>query len=83
MQSIEAGAAFRGVIERVGFSEMNEVRRQKETWQQEATKSLAIGEIGDAIKAYHKEEMVHEFDDTGSAKEKMVNDWQMYSGNGC
>lgn len=75
LQSIEAGAAFRGVIERVGFSEMNEVRRQKETWQQEATKSLAIGEIGDAIKAYHKEEMVHEFDDTGSAKEKMVNDW--------
>lgn len=75
LQSIEAGAAFRGVIERVGFSEMNEVRRQKETWQQEATKSLAIGEIGDALKAYHKEEMVHEFDDTGSAKERMVNDW--------
>ncbi|KAF8818038.1 Ti-type conjugative transfer relaxase TraA [Rickettsia endosymbiont of Cardiosporidium cionae] len=75
LQSIEAGAAFRGVIERVGFSEMNETRRQREGWQQEATKSLALGEIGDVIRAYSRKGMVHAFDSSDALKEKMVHDW--------
>ncbi len=75
LQSIEAGAAFRGVIDRVGFSEMNEIRRQSESWQQEATKSLALGEIGEAIRSYHSKDMVHGFDSADIAKEKMVHDW--------
>ena len=75
LQAIEAGGAFRGVIERVGHVELNDIRRQKESWQQEATKSLALGEIGDAIREYGKKEMVHAFEDIGKAREAMVNDW--------
>jgi len=76
LQAIEAGGAFRGVIERVGHVELNDIRRQKESWQQEATKSLALGEIGDAIREYGKKEMVHAFEGTEKAREAMVNDWQ-------
>ena len=75
LQSILAGAALRGIIERIGFSEMNEIRRQSESWQQEVTKSLALGEIGEAIRSYHSKDMVHGFDSVDIAKEKMVHDW--------
>lgn len=74
LQAIEAGAAFRGVIERIGHVDLSNIRRQKELWQQEATKSLAIGGIRDAMTAYRKKDIVHEFEDTDIAKEKMVND---------
>lgn len=75
LQAIEAGGAFRGVIERVGHVELNDIRRQKESWQQEATKSLALGEIGDAIREYGKKKMVHAFEEVGEARDAMVNDW--------
>lgn len=75
LKAIEAGAAFRGVIERVGHVDLTEIRRQKELWQQEATKCLALGEIGDALQSYNKKDMVHKFDDVEAAKEVMVNDW--------
>lgn len=75
LQAIEAGGAFRGVIERVGHVELNDIRRQKESWQIDATKSLALGEIGDAIGEYGERKMVHAFKDVAKAREAMVNDW--------
>jgi ATP-dependent exoDNAse (exonuclease V) alpha subunit len=39
LQSIEAGAAFRWVHERHGGPELGEMRRQRENWQREATRS--------------------------------------------
>jgi Ti-type conjugative transfer relaxase TraA len=75
LQAIEAGGAFRGVIERVGHVELNDIRRQKESWQIDATKSLALGEIGDAIGEYGERKMVHAFKDVAKAREVMVNNW--------
>ena len=75
LQAIEAGGAFRGVIERVGHVELNDIRRQKESWQIDATKLLALGEIGDAIGEYGERKMVHAFKDVAKAREVMVNDW--------
>ena len=75
LQAIEAGGAFRGIIERVGHVELNDIRRQKESWQIDATKLLALGEIGDAIGEYRKRDMVHAFEDVAKAREVMVNDW--------
>ncbi|RZI45609.1 Ti-type conjugative transfer relaxase TraA, partial [Rickettsiales endosymbiont of Peranema trichophorum] len=36
LQAIEAGGAFRGILERVGHVHLSEIRRQKENWQKEA-----------------------------------------------
>ena len=52
LQPIEAGAAFRALIERVGFVELVDVRRQRETWQQAATRQFAKGQIAEALAAY-------------------------------
>ncbi|WP_156445758.1 AAA family ATPase, partial [Sphingomonas sp. CCH9-F2] len=52
LQAIEAGAAFRSVTERHGAAEITEIRRQREDWQQGATRALATGRTGEAIHAY-------------------------------
>ena len=50
LQAIEAGAAFRGIAEREGCLEMNNIKRQDIEWQKDATKMLGvitnIGECG-------------------------------------
>ena len=41
LQPINAGAAFRAITERIGFAQLEEVRRQNEPWQREASVDLA------------------------------------------
>ncbi|RZI47172.1 Ti-type conjugative transfer relaxase TraA [Rickettsiales endosymbiont of Peranema trichophorum] len=75
LQAIEAGAALRGVIERIGHVELNEIRRQKEKWQQEATRSLALGDVKQGLGYYSQKGMVHGFKELGEAQQAMASDW--------
>jgi ATP-dependent exoDNAse (exonuclease V) alpha subunit len=43
LQAIEAGAAFRSIHKCHGGVKIGEVRRQREDWQRDATRDLAIG----------------------------------------
>jgi Ti-type conjugative transfer relaxase TraA len=52
LQPIEAGAAFRAVAERVGYVELEGVRRQRDAWQREASVDFARGRTGDGLAAY-------------------------------
>ena len=52
LAAIEAGAAFRGVVQHVGAAEITEVRRQKEAWAREAGQQLARGSVADGLAAY-------------------------------
>lgn len=52
LQPIEAGAAFRAIVERIGAAELAQVRRQRAPWQQQATQDLARGNVRRALKAY-------------------------------
>jgi len=79
LQAIQAGAAFRGIIERVGCLELSEIKRQKEGWQREATRCLALGCTRDALQAYQQNDMVHEFGIKEDAIGKMVQDWHELS----
>ena len=54
LQAIEAGAAFRAIAERVGAVEITEVRRQREAWQQQATRELATGRTEAALARYER-----------------------------
>src|SRR3546814_3161129 len=56
LQAIEAGAAFRAIHERHGGVEISEVRRQLSACQQDATRHLAAGRTGEAIRSYRSEE---------------------------
>ncbi|NOT73239.1 MAG: Ti-type conjugative transfer relaxase TraA [Hyphomicrobium sp.] len=52
LQPIEAGAAFRAIVERIGAAELSEVRRQRQGWQQQATRDLSQGHVKRALEAY-------------------------------
>jgi len=75
LQSIEAGAAFRAIHERHGGVEITEVRRQHEEWQRDATRHLATGRTGEAIRAYADKGMVHQAETREAARGELVERW--------
>jgi len=76
LQSIEAGAAFRSIHERHGGAEIGEVRRQREDWQRDATRDLAIGRTGEAIHAYDRHDMVHVAETREQARDDLIDRWE-------
>ncbi|MDG5972968.1 Ti-type conjugative transfer relaxase TraA (plasmid) [Sphingomonas paucimobilis] len=75
LQAIEAGAAFRSIAERHGAAEITEVRRQRDDWQKEATRSLATGRTGAALHAYESRGMVQAADTREGARGELVGGW--------
>jgi len=75
LQAIEAGAAFRAINERHGGVEITEVRRQHEEWQRDATRELATGRTGEAIRAYADHGMVHAAGTREQARGELVDRW--------
>jgi ATP-dependent exoDNAse (exonuclease V) alpha subunit len=73
LQAIEAGAAFRSLAERHGAAEINEVRRQHEDWQKDATRALATGRTGEAIHAYEQHGMVHAAETREQARAELID----------
>ena len=52
LQPIQAGAAFRAITEQTGVARLDEIRRQGEDWQREASRDFAGHRTGEALKAY-------------------------------
>jgi Ti-type conjugative transfer relaxase TraA len=75
LQSIEAGAGFRSIHERHGGAEIGEVRRQREDWQRDATRDLAIGRTGNALETYRSHGMVHEAQTREQARSDLIDRW--------
>nr|WP_073139672.1 Ti-type conjugative transfer relaxase TraA [Roseomonas rosea] len=75
LQAIEAGAAFRAVVERVGAAEVTAVRRQREGWQREATGKLATGRTTAALERYEAAGMVREHGTAEEARAALVAGW--------
>ena len=75
LQSIEAGAAFRAIHERHGGAKITEVRRQRAEWQREATRALATGRTGEAVRAYDEAGMVHPAASRDAARAELIDRW--------
>ncbi|MCC4252775.1 Ti-type conjugative transfer relaxase TraA [Sphingobium naphthae] len=75
LQAIEAGAAFRAIHERHGGVEITEIRRQHEDWQKDATRHLATGRTGEAIRAYADHGMVHAAETREQARGDLIDRW--------
>ena len=75
LQAIEAGAAFRAITETTYYQELNEIFRQKEAWQKEATRNLAVGKVQKALDAYNQHTHIHVVQTIALAKAQMVNLW--------
>ncbi|OJW52817.1 MAG: hypothetical protein BGO67_00605 [Alphaproteobacteria bacterium 41-28] len=71
LQPVEAGPAFRLVTERVGVSRLEEVLRQKEEWQREATVLFGKQESQKAIEIYQTRGHIHLIDEKLPEKDKV------------
>ena len=52
LQPIEAGAAFRAIVDRIGYAELETIYRQREGWMRKASLDLARGNVEKALTAY-------------------------------
>ncbi len=72
LQAIGAGAPFRAVIERVGFAELAEIRRQRESWQCEASRQFATHRTAEALAAFERHGAVQFAPDGRAARAALV-----------
>jgi len=75
LQAIEAGAAFRALAERHSNVEIKQVRRQREDWQKDATRDLAIGKVKEALQSYEAHDRLHASLTREHAREELIESW--------
>jgi Ti-type conjugative transfer relaxase TraA len=75
LQPIEAGAAFRAIVERIGYAELEAIYRQKEAWMQAASLDLARGRIEAAISTYAGQGNVIGTNLKAEAVDRLIADW--------
>ena len=76
LQPIQAGAAFRAISERVGFVELEGIRRQRgPAWQRQAALDFARGRTREGLQAYAAHGAVRFHDTVEQAHTQIVTDW--------
>ncbi|MCH2038960.1 MAG: AAA family ATPase, partial [Rickettsiales bacterium] len=75
LQSIEAGTAFKDILERNHHASLTEIRRQRTDWQCEATSHLSKGNVADALQSYDKNKCIIKAKTRDAAKDKLVKDF--------
>jgi len=74
LQSVEAGTAFRNLLDHHPSAILNEVRRQKTDWQRQATIDLSQGRIAEAVSAYDQNACMTLRNSKKDTKKQLVND---------
>jgi Ti-type conjugative transfer relaxase TraA len=75
LQPIEAGAAFRAIVDRIGYAELETIYRQHEAWMRAASLDLARGRVTQAISAYGEHGKVLGSELKVQAIEHLIADW--------
>ena len=75
LQPIEAGAAFRAIVERTGYAELETIYRQREQWMRDASLDLARGNVAAALKAYEANGKLQPRKFKAEAVEALIEDW--------
>ena len=74
LQPINAGAAFRAIADRVGFIELEGVRRQTEAWQRQASVDFGRNRTPEGLAAYAAHGAVRFAADREQARAAIVRD---------
>ena len=74
LQPINAGAAFRAIADRVGFIELESVRRQTEAWQRQASVDFGRNRTAEGLAAYAEHGAVRFEADRDQARAAIVRD---------
>jgi ATP-dependent exoDNAse (exonuclease V) alpha subunit len=75
LPEIQAGGAFRGLADRLGASELTEVRRQREEWDRDALNALREGDVAQWASAYREHGRIVAAPDADAARSALVADW--------
>ena len=75
LQPIEAGAAFRAIVERIGYAELETIYRQRAQWMRDASLDFARGRVGEALSAYRGHGRVLGSELKAQALENLIADW--------
>lgn len=76
LQPIEAGAAFRAIADRIGYSELQTIYRQREGWMRNASLDLARGDIGKAVETYRANGRIVGAELKADAVSALIADWE-------
>ncbi|MCJ7997523.1 Ti-type conjugative transfer relaxase TraA [Rhizobium cremeum] len=75
LQPIEAGAAFRAIVDRIGYAELETIYRQREDWMRAASLDLARGNVDRALSAYQAQGRLLGSTLKAEAVEHLIADW--------
>lgn len=75
LQPIEAGAAFRAIVDRIGYAELETIYRQREGWMRTASLDLARGNVDKALTAYDANVRITGTRLKAEAVERLIADW--------
>jgi Ti-type conjugative transfer relaxase TraA len=75
LQPIEAGAAFRAIVDRIGYAELETIYRQREQWMRDASLDLARGNIGRAVDTYRANGRMMGSQLKAQAAANLISDW--------
>jgi Ti-type conjugative transfer relaxase TraA len=74
LQPIGPGAAFRAVAERVGFVQLEEVRRQREEWQRAASVALGRHRTAEGLRAYAEQGAIRFAESSEQVRDAIVGE---------
>jgi conjugative relaxase-like TrwC/TraI family protein len=75
LPEIQAGGAFRALAERIGATELHEVRRQREPWDRNALAALRSGDVEQFAREYHDRGRIVATATAEQARSALVADW--------
>jgi Ti-type conjugative transfer relaxase TraA len=75
LQAIGAGSPLRAIAERIGAVELSEIRRQKASWQRQASSAFATHRTGEGLKAYDNHGAISFEKDRQTARAALVRDY--------
>jgi Ti-type conjugative transfer relaxase TraA len=75
LQSIDAGAAFRAIQERIGFAELIDARRQRYEADREVARAFREGRAGDSLANLDQRGLLHVADDARKAQLAAVDNF--------
>lgn len=81
LPEIQAGGAFRALADRLGASELREVRRQREPWDRAALDALRDGDVERWARAYRDHGRITIARRAADARAALVNDWHRAEGD--
>jgi Ti-type conjugative transfer relaxase TraA len=81
LPEIQAGGAFRALADRLGASELHEIRRQREPWDGAALDQLRDGEVECWARAYRDHGRITVARRASDARAALINDWYRADGD--